>query len=132
MALSLLRVYTPEEAEALVQRSFGQFQKRLAASQTDERLVNVREQLTDIKRMWDDPDVSLEDVAQYFKLEERRRAIRIELKRLRREGGSQRGARRGRRMRGMGGPSGAPGRLEKQEKGLLERRARVRPGRSPG
>ena len=31
MALNLLRVYTPEEAEALMQRSFGQFQKRLAA-----------------------------------------------------------------------------------------------------
>jgi ATP-dependent RNA helicase HelY len=131
MALNLLRVYTPEEAEALMQRSFGQFQKRLAASQTDERLVNVREQLTDIKRMWDDPDVSLEDVAQYFKLEERRRAIRIELKRLRREGGSQRGARRGRRMRGMGGPSRVLQRLEIEAKGLLERQRKLKVVRSP-
>ena len=58
MALNLLRVYTPAEAEALMQRSFGQFQKRLAADQTKERLANVREQLADIRRMWDDPEVS--------------------------------------------------------------------------
>src|SRR4029077_16324663 len=83
MALNLLRVYTPEEADALMQRSFGQFQKRLAAGQADERLKNVREQLADARRTWDDPEVSMEDVAQYFKLEDRRRAIRLELRRLR-------------------------------------------------
>ncbi|MEO8744656.1 MAG: DEAD/DEAH box helicase, partial [Candidatus Dormiibacterota bacterium] len=43
MALNLLRVYTPEEADALMQRSFGQFQKRLAAEEAKERLGNVRE-----------------------------------------------------------------------------------------
>src|SRR5207245_7343754 len=90
MALNLLRVYTPEEAEALMQRSFGQFQKRLAAAASDERLANVREQLADIRRMWDGGEVSIEDVAQYFKLEDRRRSIRIELKRLRREAGAER------------------------------------------
>src|SRR5260221_4931380 len=95
MALNLLRVYTPEEAEGLMQRSFGQFQKRLAAEQTKERLVNVRQQLDDIRRMWDDSEVSIEDVAQYFKLEDRRRAIRIELKRLRREAGAERRGRGG-------------------------------------
>jgi ATP-dependent RNA helicase HelY len=131
MALNLLRVYTPEEAEALMQRSFGQFQKRLAASQTDERLVNVSEQLADIKRMWDDPDVSIEDVAQYFKLEERRRAIRIELKRLRREGGGQRRGRRGRQPRGMGGHSRVLQRLEIEAKGLLERQRKLKVVRSP-
>src|SRR5207253_3059671 len=60
MALNLLRVYTPEEAEALMQRSFGQFQKRLAATETDERLTNVRERLADVRRMWDDPRVSID------------------------------------------------------------------------
>src|SRR5256714_12032995 len=90
MALNLLRVYTPAEAEALMQRSFGQFQKRLAADQTQERLVNVRARLADIRQMWDDPEVSLEDVEQYFKLEECRRSIRIELKRLRRDAGAAR------------------------------------------
>src|SRR3979411_2174911 len=106
MALNLLRVYTPEEAEALMQRSFGQFQKRLAASSTDERLTNVRERLADIRRMWDDPEVSIEDVAQYFKLEDRRRAIRIELKQMRREGGGQRRGRRGQRRTRAITPSG--------------------------
>src|SRR5207245_5197955 len=70
MALNLLRVYTPEEAEALMQRSFGQFQKRLAATETDERLTKVRERLADVRRMWDDPQVSVDDVAQYFKIED--------------------------------------------------------------
>src|SRR2546427_13007465 len=53
MALNLLRVYTPEEAEALMQRSFGQFQKRLAEAEAGERLRNAREQLADITRMGD-------------------------------------------------------------------------------
>ncbi|MGA8921877.1 MAG: helicase-related protein, partial [Candidatus Dormiibacterota bacterium] len=138
MALNLLRVYTPEEAEALMQRSFGQFQKRLAAAQTSERLVNVREQLADGTRMWDDPDVSIEDVAQYFKLEDRRRAIRIELKRLRREGSSPRygrgvpkGGRRGRPTRAMGSGSRMLQRLEIEAKGLLERQRKLKVVRSP-
>jgi ATP-dependent RNA helicase HelY len=131
MALNLLRVYTPEEAEALMQRSFGQFQKRLAATDTDERLANVRERLADIRRMWDDPEVSIEDVAQYFKLEDRRRAIRIELKRLRREGGGQRRGRRGRQPRGMGGPSRLMQRLEVEARGLLERQRKLKVVRSP-
>src|ERR1700716_2297477 len=49
MALNLLRVYTPEEAEGLMQRSFGQFQKRLPEERTRERLLNVRERLADIR-----------------------------------------------------------------------------------
>ena len=132
MALNLLRVYTPEEAEALMQRSFGQFQKRLAAEQAGERLVNVREQLADIRRLWDDPDVSLEDVAQYYKLEERRRSIRIELRRLRREGGGQRRGRRGARpTRAMGSHVRVMQRLEIEAKGLLERQRKLKVVRSP-
>jgi ATP-dependent RNA helicase HelY len=131
MALNLLRVYTPEEAEALMQRSFGQFQKRLAATETDERLANVREQLTDIRRMWDDPNVSIEDVTQYYKLEDRRRAIRIELRRLRRESGAQRRGQRGRRGRAMGHGSRIAQRLEVEAKGLLERQRKLKVVRSP-
>jgi ATP-dependent RNA helicase HelY len=130
MALNLLRVYTPDEAEALMQRSFGQFQKRLAATQEDERLTNVREQLSDIRRMWDDPQVSIEDVAQYFKIEDRRRAIRIELKRLRREAGAERRG-RGRRTRGMGHGGRLVQRLEIEAKGLLERQRKLKLVRSP-
>ena len=128
MALNLLRIYTPEEAEALMQRSFGQFQKRLAAVETDERLANVREQLADVRRMWDDPAVSIEDVAQYHKLEDRRRSIRIELRRLRREAGSQR---RGRRGRGQSHASRIAQRLEIEAKGLLERQRKLKVVRSP-
>ena len=131
MALNLMRVYTPEEAEGLMQRSFGQFQKRLAAEQTKERLVNVRQRLDDIRRMWDDPEVSIEDVAQYFKLEDRRRAIRIELKRLRREGTAERRGRRGRHTRAMTSSGRMIQRLEVEAKGLLERQRKLKVVRSP-
>jgi ATP-dependent RNA helicase HelY len=134
MALNLLRVYTPEEAEALMQRSFGQFQKRLAALQAEERLVNVRTRLADIKQMWDDREVSIEDVAQYFKLEDRRRAIRIELKRLRREAGAERRGRRGhqgRRDRSLGSAGRVVQKLEVEAKGLLDRQRKLKVVRSP-
>ena len=131
MALNLLRVYTPEEAEGLMERSFGQFQKRLAADQTKERLANVRERLADIRRLWDDPDVSIDDVAQYFKLEDRRRAIRIELKRLRREAGAERRGRRGRHTRTMGSTGRLVQRLEVEEKGLQDRQRKLKVVRSP-
>src|SRR6266705_5293585 len=114
-----------------MQRSFGQFQKRLAASDAGERLANVREQLADARRMWDDPEISLEDVAQYFKIEERRRAIRIELKRLRREAGAQRRGRGGRRTRAMSGPQRIAQRLEVEAKGLLDRQRKLKVVRSP-
>lgn len=130
MALNLLRVYRPEEAEALMQRSFGQFQKRLAAADTDERLKNVREQLADLRRMWDDPEVAIEDVAQYFKLEDRRRSIRIELRRLRRESGGQRRSQRGRGRTPSHG-SRLVHRLEVEAKGLLERQRKLQVVRSP-
>ncbi len=131
MALNLLRVYTPEEAEALMQRSFGQFQKRLAAEQAKERLINVREQLEDHRRMWEDREVSMDDVAQYFKLEERRRSIRIELRRLRREVGAERRGRRERHTRTMGSTGRLAQRLEVEAKGLLERQRKLKVVRSP-
>ncbi len=133
MALNLLRVYTPAEAEALMQRSFGQFQKRLAADQTQERLVNVRARLEDIRHMWDDPEVSLDDIAQYFKLEERRRSIRIELRRLRRDAGAERRSRGGRRghTRAMGGAQKVVQKLEIEARGLLERQRKLKLVHSP-
>jgi ATP-dependent RNA helicase HelY len=131
MALNLLRVYTPEEAEGLMERSFGQFQKRLAVDRTRERLANVRARLEDIRRMWDDDDVSIEDVAQYYKLEDRRRAIRIELKRLRRDAGSERRNRRGRHTRAQGPTSRVVQKLEVEAKGLLDRQKKLKVVRSP-
>ena len=131
MALNLLRVYTPEEAEALMERSFGQFQKRLAADRTRERLVNVRARLDDIRQLWSDADVSIDDVAQYFKLEERRRAIRIELRRVRREAGAQRRGRHTRHTRAMGSHGRLLQKLEIEAKGLLERQRKLKVVRSP-
>jgi len=53
MVLNLLRIHPADEAEKLMQRSFGQFQKLLAASQTRERLVNVTERLRDLEQVWE-------------------------------------------------------------------------------
>src|SRR2546426_4504725 len=131
MALNLLRVYTPEEAEALMERSFGQFQKRLAADRTRERLQNVRARLEDIRHLWDGEDVSIEDVAQYYKLEDRRRAIRIELKRLRRDAGAERRNRRGRHTRAQGHSSRLVQKLEIEARALLERQRKLKVVRSP-
>ncbi len=131
MALNLLRIYTPAQAEALMERSFGQFQKRLAEERTRERLTNVRERLQDIRHIWDDREVSIDDVAQYFKLEDRRRAIRIELKRLRREAGAERRGRRGKHTRTLGSAGHLVQRLEIEAKGLLERQHKLKLVRSP-
>ena len=131
MALNLLRIYTPEQADALMERSFGQFQKRLAGQRTKERLANVRARLEDIRSLWDDREVSIDDIAQYFKLEDRRRAIRIELKRLRREAGAERRGRRGTHMRSMGSAGRLVQRLEIEAKGLLERQHKLKVVRSP-
>jgi ATP-dependent RNA helicase HelY len=131
MALNLLRVYTPQEAEALMERSFGQFQKRLAADRTRERLQNVRARLEDIRHLWNGEDVSIEDVAQYYKLEDRRRAIRIELKRLRRDAGAERRNRRGRHTRAQGQSSRLVQKLEIEARALLERQRKLKVVRSP-
>src|SRR3989454_7331793 len=127
----MLRVYTAEEAEALMERSFGQFQKRLAADRTRERLQNVRARLEDIRHLWDGEDVSIEDVAQYYKLEDRRRAIRIELKRLRRDAGGQRRDVRGRLTRAQGHSSRLVQKLEIEARALLERQRKLKVVRSP-
>src|SRR3989454_1596489 len=127
----MLRVYTAEEAEARMERSFGQFQKRLAADATRGRLQNVRARLDDIRKMWDDSDVSLDDAVQYFKLEDRRRAIRIELRRLRRDAGAERRNRRGRHTRAQGHSSRLVQKLEIEARALLERQRKLKVVRSP-
>jgi len=50
MVLNLLRIHPAAEAEKLMQRSFGQYQKLLAASQTRERLINLEERLRDLEK----------------------------------------------------------------------------------
>ena len=86
MVLNLLRIHPAAEAEKLMQRSFGQYQKQLAATQTRERLINVRERLRDLEKVWEcDHGCKISDLAEYYRIEDRRRVIRIELRRLRRE-----------------------------------------------
>ncbi|HZV52818.1 MAG TPA: DEAD/DEAH box helicase [Candidatus Dormibacteraeota bacterium] len=106
MALNLLRLYTPEQADELMARSFGQFQKRQAAQQTAERLANLRSRLDDLRLTWDCERCRLEDMAEYFRVEDQLQALRIEIRRRRRELSG-----RGRKGPGYrGGQDGAPAR----------------------
>ena len=128
MALNLLRIYTPDDADALMARSFGQYQKRLAAERTAERMANLRARLDDARSTWrcEVSGCRLEDVAEYYRLEDRRRAIRVELRRLRREAGAERHSRRGRRPRSLGPAGRRAQHLEVEAKGLLERQRRLK------
>ncbi|HKF19874.1 MAG TPA: DEAD/DEAH box helicase [Candidatus Dormibacteraeota bacterium] len=129
MALNLLRLYTPEQADELMARSFGQFQKRIAADQMVDRLENIRQRLRDLDATWDCSRCRREDVAEYFRMEDRLRAIRIEIRRLRREAVPVR-----RHGRGRGGsrnlePRGQAGRqlhqLEQERKELHARQRKL-------
>ncbi len=132
MALNLLRVYTPAEADALMSRSFGQYQKRVAADGVQERMANVRSRLEDLRRMWPQDDgCTVDDVAAYFKIEDRRRAIRIEIRRLRREAGQERRGRRSRQPRALGMAGRQLKHLEVEGKGLLERQRKLKVVRCP-
>ena len=141
MVLNLLRIHSAEDAELLMSRSFGQFQKQLAAEQTRERLVNVRRQLGDARAVWQcDHGCTLADMAEYHRIEDRRRGLRVELRRLRREAfpaGVPRGRARG-RGRGRGprqhavGPIGREiARLDGEMKELNSKQRRLRPARCP-
>lgn len=128
MALNLLRLYTPEQADELIARSFGQFQRRLAGDRTEARLANVRQRIEDLRGTWDCDRCSLEDVATYFQTEDRLRGLRLELRRLRREIGppSRRGGRGGRSRSKPGGMVGRQLRvLEEERHDLLDRQHRL-------
>src|SRR5258708_28954153 len=141
MVLNLLRIHPAAEAEKLMQRSFGQYQKQLAASQTRERLANVRERLRDLERVWEcDQGCRIEDLAEYYRIEDRRRVIRIELRRLRREAfpsgppkgrTSGRGKGRGRRPQPHGAVGREINRLEEEARALLDKQRRLKTLRCP-
>ncbi|MDQ6771948.1 MAG: DEAD/DEAH box helicase [Candidatus Dormibacteraeota bacterium] len=134
MALNLLRVYTPEQADELMRRSFGQFQRRESGGLMEERMANVRTRLHDLRATWDCDTCKPEDVAEYRALDDRLRAIRMDTRRLRRDAVPV-----PRRRRGQGGfkgrPHGAPGRalhrLEEERKSLHERQRRLKVVRCP-
>jgi ATP-dependent RNA helicase HelY len=135
MALNLLRLYTPEQADQLIARSFGQYQRRIAAERTEERLANVRQRLQDLRATWDCDRCRIDDMREYFRIEERLRALRLEIRRVRREIGPV--PRRG-RGRGRGGgqrPQGMAGRhlrvLEEERHDLLDRQRRLKVVRCP-
>ncbi|MDR0358876.1 MAG: DEAD/DEAH box helicase [bacterium] len=128
MTLNLLRLHTPEQAEELMARSFGQFQRRVAGDRTHERLDNLHRRLDDLRATWDCDRCRLEDVAEYFRLDDRIRGVRAELRRMHREAVPV-----PRRRRGMGGYKGKPrgmagrqvAKLEEERKKLLERQRKL-------
>ena len=141
MVLNLLRIHPAAEAEKLMQRSFGQYQKLLAASQTRERLINLEERLRDLEKVWKcDQGCRLRDLAEYYRIEDRRRVVRIELRRLRREAfpsGPPKGRTQG-RGRGRGArpqPQGPVGReinrLDVEARGLLDTQRKLKTVRCP-
>ena len=136
MILNLLRIHPAAEAEKLMQRSFGQYQKQFAASQTRERLVNVKERLHDLEKVWEcDRGCQIGDLAEYYRIEDRRRVIRIELRRLRREAfpsgpprgrTSGRGKGRGRRPEPQGPVGREINRLDDEARTLLDKQRRLK------
>ena len=88
MALNLLRHRTLEEAELLMERSFGQFQRRAGAGQRRRELENLEERLRDLERLFPPSGkkerCSPEDVQQYFLDEVQVRNLRNRLRRVKR------------------------------------------------
>lgn len=128
MALSLARLYTPAEADELMARSFGQFQKRLAAGRTEERLANARVQLEDLRSTWEHPLCPISQVEEFRRLDDRLRSIRVEMRRRRREGlpaGPRRGRPRGARSRAQGFAAREMNRLKVEATSVADRQRRL-------
>jgi ATP-dependent RNA helicase HelY len=89
MALNLLRNRDLEEAELLMERCFGQFQRRQAAEQRRGELANLEERLADLEKMAVKPSrkekCGLEDVQQYFADEAQLRTLRNRVRRAKRD-----------------------------------------------
>ncbi len=103
MALNLLRRYSMEEVDRLMEGSFGQFQKRSALERMEHRLANQRQRLADLsaKRFRHPREHCTErTIATFLHAEEEAGALRSRLRRSRRE--------HWQRQRGRGrGPSAA-------------------------
>jgi ATP-dependent RNA helicase HelY len=88
MALNLLRNRDLAEAESLMERSFGQFQRREAAELRRRELENLRERLEDVESMplknADKERCERADVEQYFRDEAELRHVRNRMRRARR------------------------------------------------
>jgi len=86
MALNLLRRYSIEEVDRLMDASFGQYQKRVALERMDHRLANLRQRLADLslKRFRHPREHCTErTIAGFLHTEEEAAALRIRLRRAR-------------------------------------------------
>jgi ATP-dependent RNA helicase HelY len=88
MALNLLRNRDLAEAESLMERSFGQFQRREAAELRRKELENLRERLSDVEALpmkGNGKEACLrEDIEDYFRDEAELRHLRNRVRRARR------------------------------------------------
>jgi ATP-dependent RNA helicase HelY len=89
MALNLLRNRDIAEAELLMERCFGQFQRRQAAEQRRRELKNLEERLADVEMMAVKPSrkekCRVEQVQQYFADEAQLRNLRNRVRRAKRD-----------------------------------------------
>jgi len=89
MALNLLRHRSLEEAELLMDRSFGQFQRRQAVRLREKELALLEERLLDLTRMAATgvkrERCTPEEVQQYFLDEAQLRNLRNRMRRMKRE-----------------------------------------------
>jgi len=93
-------------------------------------MTNLRARLDDARRMWDIDACSLNDIAEYYKIEDRRRTIRTQLRSLRQEAGVERRAGRG-KQRALGMAGRQAQHLEIEAKGLLDRQRHLKVVRCP-
>ncbi|HLB78204.1 MAG TPA: DEAD/DEAH box helicase [Candidatus Dormibacteraeota bacterium] len=110
MALNLLRFYPPAQVDQLMDRSFGQYQRRNALSQLDDRVGILRRRLQDLEAV-PSPCCSERTIASYLHSKEAVDSLRGRLRRDRRGKG-----RRARGRRGAGrGEAGVASAAERRE-----------------
>ena len=110
MALNLLRYHRPEAVDLLMERSFGQYQKGLARRELEDRLANLRRRVDDVAsgrfQTEGDPCCAPETFTEFTQANDEIAALRVHMRRLRRDhwrkgGGRHRGS--GRSTRGADG-----------------------------
>jgi ATP-dependent RNA helicase HelY len=111
MALNLLRFYPPAQVDQLMDRSFGQYQRRNALSQLDDRVGILRRRLQDLEAE-PSPCCSERTIASYLHSKEAVDSLRGRLRRDRRGKGRGARGRRGGGRREAGAASDAERREE--------------------
>jgi ATP-dependent RNA helicase HelY len=107
MALNLLRYHPPDEVDLLMERSFGQYQKMVARRGLDDRLANLRQRLADVLasrfNAEGEPCCTEPTFSAFIQAEEEIAAVRVRMRRLRREHWHRGRRRRGGSTREAGG-----------------------------